>query len=88
VVLKKYVLLLNKILKKGKMRAIEFTSTIQENQIMIPTMVQPELTAEKDKSVRVIVFMADIQDNEASYRQMTKKQFLKGYADSDAIYDL
>ena len=26
--------------------------------------------------------------DEKAYRQMTKSQFLKGYADSDSVYDL
>jgi hypothetical protein len=31
--------------------------------------------------------MAPVIDDQ-SYRMMTKNQFLKGYADSDSVYDL
>jgi len=71
------------------MRAIEFKSEIRENRILIPRKIQPELIAGHDKKVRVVVF---VEDNdvyaEKAYRQTAKAQFLKGYADSDSIYDL
>ena len=70
------------------MRAIEFMSKIQENRILIPRKLQSEMFARADKGVRVIVFLEDPEVyEEKAYRQLTKKQFLKGYADSDAIYD-
>ena len=71
------------------MRAIEFKSKIQENRILIPRRIQSELIDRHSKDVRVVVFVedSDVYD-EKSYRQMAKAQFLKGYADSDSIYDL
>jgi hypothetical protein len=71
------------------MRAIEFKSKIRENRISIPRRLQSEIVAAPDKSVRVVVFVED-EDiyNDTAYRQLTKNQFLKGYADSDSIYDL
>jgi len=70
------------------MRAIEFKSRIRENKILIPRKMQPEMLAEKDKRIRVVVFLEDSEVYEdKAYRQMTKKQFLKGYADTDSIYD-
>ena len=71
------------------MRAIEFKSKIRENRILIPRRIQSELTVGHEKNVRVVVFVedSDVYD-EKSYRQMAKTQFLKGYADSDSIYDL
>ena len=70
------------------MKAIEFKSKIRDNRILIPPRMQSELIAGCNKSVRVVVFLedTDIYD-EKTYRQMTKSQFLKGYADSDSIYD-
>ena len=71
------------------MRAIEFKSKIRENRILIPRKIQSELITGRDKSVRVIVFMEDSDTyDEKTYRQITKTQFLKGYADSDSIYDI
>jgi len=70
------------------MKAVEFKSKIRENKIFIPRKMQSELIVGRDKAVKVVVFVedADVYD-ERVYRQMTKKQFLKGYADSDSIYD-
>ena len=70
------------------MRAIEFKSKIKDNRILIPRGIRQELISEQDKNVRIVVFVkdSDVYDEKA-YRQMTKTQFLKGYADSDAIYD-
>jgi hypothetical protein len=71
------------------MKAIEFKSKIRENQIRIPRKILPELIGEAGKSVRVVVFLDDteVYDDKA-YRTMAKDQFLKGYADSDSVYDL
>ena len=70
------------------MRAVEFKSKIKDNRIVIPRRVMQELAVEQDKSVRIVLFLkdSDIYDEKA-YRQMTKTQFLNGYADTDAIYD-
>ena len=71
------------------MRAIEFKTKIRENKILIPRRKQSELICGHDKNVRVVVFVddSDVYDEKA-YRQMTKGQFLKGYASSDSVYDL
>jgi hypothetical protein len=71
------------------MKAVEFTSKIRENKILIPRRMQAELSTREYKSVRVVVFLEDTEVyEEKMFRQMTKSQFLKGYADSDSIYDL
>ena len=71
-----------------EMRAIEFKSKIRENKILIPRRKQSELFVGSNKTVRVVVFIEDSEVyNEKAYRQMTKSQFLKGYAVSDSIYD-
>jgi hypothetical protein len=68
------------------MKALEFKSKIKNNQIHIPLRIQSELKTNQD--IRVIVFIDDseIYDN-MIFQQSTKDQFLKGYADSDSIYD-
>jgi len=71
------------------MRAIEFKSIIRENKILIPRKMHAEFVPEHGKTVRVVVFVEDSEVyDDKSYRQMTRNQFLKGYADSDSIYDL
>ena len=70
------------------MRALEFKSKIKDNQILIPTNIQSELNSNQDKDVRVIVLMddSDLYDD-LIFQQSAQSQFLKGYADSDSIYD-
>jgi len=67
------------------MKAIEFKSKIRENRILVLRKMQPELIARHNKSVRIED--SDVS-GEKAYEQMTKSQFLKGYTDSDSIYDL
>ena len=71
------------------MRAIEFKSKIRDNRILIPHSVRQELYADQGENVRVVVFIkdSDVYD-ETAYRQAIRAQFLKGYAESDAVYDL
>ncbi len=70
------------------MRALEFKSKIKNNQILIPTKIQSELKTDDDKDIRVIVLIddSDIYDD-LIFQQTTQSQFLKGYADTDSIYD-
>jgi len=70
------------------MRALEFKSKIKDKQILIPTKLQSELRTNGEKDVRVIVLVddSDIYDD-LIFQQTTQSQFLKGYADSDSIYD-
>ena len=70
------------------MRALEFKSKIKDNRIIIPETIQSELKIRDDKDIRVIVLVddSDVYDDHV-FLQETQAQFLKGYADSDAIYD-
>ena len=71
------------------MKAIEFKTKIQENKILIPRKMQSELITQVNKNVRVVVFVEDSEVyDDKSFRQMTQSQFLRGYADSDSVYDL
>jgi hypothetical protein len=70
------------------MRAIEFKSKIKNNQISIPVNLQSELKSKQDKDVRVIVLIDDSETaDDLMFQRATQSQFLKGYADSDSIYD-
>ncbi|MEI8203703.1 MAG: hypothetical protein WCH34_11855 [Bacteroidota bacterium] len=71
------------------MKALEFKSKIKNNQIQIPLKIQAELNNNQDKDVRVIVLLDDAEIyDDLIFQQSTKSQFLKGYADSDSIYDM
>jgi hypothetical protein len=69
------------------MKALEFKSKIKNNKILIPVKIQSELK-NNDKDLRVIVLVddSDIYDD-LIFQQTAQSQFLKGYADSDSIYD-
>lgn len=70
------------------MRALEFKSKIKNNRILIPAKIQSELNANQDKDVRVIVLVDDAEVyDDLIFRKTAQGQFLKGYADSDSIYD-
>ena len=70
------------------MIAIEFKSKIRNNQISIPVKLQSELKSKEDKDVRVIVLIDDPETSEEiAFRQNAQNHFLRGYADSDSIYD-
>ena len=70
------------------MKAIEFKSKIKNNQIQIPKKAQSELKTNKDKDVRVIVLIDDTEINDnIVFQESARDQFLKGYADSDSVYD-
>ena len=70
------------------MRAIEFKSKLSKNSIPIPKKIQPELLIADEKNVRVMIFLDDSDGyDDLLLKQTTTEQFLKGYADSDTIYD-
>ncbi len=71
------------------MKALEFKSKIKNNQIHIPSRIQSELKSNQNKTIRVIVLIDDTEIyDDLIFQQTTKDQFLKGYADSDSIYDI
>jgi hypothetical protein len=68
------------------MRALEFETRIKNNKIQIPDRIQSEL--KQDKNVRVIVLFEDSENyDDQEFRQQATGEFLKGYSESDSIYD-
>lgn len=67
------------------MKALEFEARVSPDQTLpIPSSIAAELPA--GKTVRVLVLLPDSSED-ADWKRLTTEQFLKGYADSDAIYD-
>ena len=67
------------------MKAFEFLATLDANRTLpIPQPIAAQLPMEGN--VRVIVLVPG-SDEDAAWDQLTAQQFLKGYADSDAIYN-
>lgn len=70
------------------MKAVEFETELLDNTIKIPENFQLELSLSKDKHVRVIVLIDDLEENEeAAFKNMVTDQFLKGYDETDSVYD-
>ncbi|MBU0489918.1 MAG: hypothetical protein KKD31_18415 [Bacteroidetes bacterium] len=70
------------------MRAIEFKTRIKNNLILIPRKIQSKFRTDNDRNIRVIVLLDDNDVYEdVLFQQSSTSQFLKGYSDSDSIYD-
>jgi hypothetical protein len=67
------------------MKAIEFKSHLNTDETLsVPPNIVPLLP--KEESIRVLVLMEDSEDD-ADWSRFTAMEFLKGYGESDAIYD-
>lgn len=70
------------------MRAIKFETKINNNNIQIPERFQSELNVLTEKNVKVIIFVDDSDfEEDKAFKKIATEQFLKGYSDSDSIYD-
>lgn len=71
------------------MIALEFRSKIKNNRIAIPAGFQSKLTSDPEKDVRVIVFIEDQDEiyDDLDFKQYAASDFLKGYSESDSVYD-
>jgi hypothetical protein len=70
------------------MKAVEFETELLDNTITKPENFQLELSSSKDKHVRVIVLMDELDDSEEQeFKMLSKDQFLKGYDEADSVYD-
>lgn len=68
------------------MKAVEFKTRIKNQQILIPSEMQSQLNTNKDVRVIVLIDEPDAYDD-LTFQQTAQEQFLKGYSDSDAVYD-
>jgi hypothetical protein len=67
------------------MEAFEFQTQMQEgDSLAVPPEVAKQLP--RQAPLRVIVLVGD-KDEERAWIRFGNEQFLKGYAESDAIYD-
>ena len=68
------------------MTTLDFESSLDANgAVKVPEDVASQLRSLP--SFRVIVLVPDEDDDEADWRRLGIEQFVKGYADSDSIYD-
>lgn len=70
------------------MRTLEFKSKIRNNQIHIPLKLQKEFKTDRDKDIRVIVFIdeTDISNN-LIFQEPTDVLSQKGHNEPDLLYD-
>jgi hypothetical protein len=70
------------------MKAIEFSTKIIDDQILIPQNYKPVIYSNKDKDIRVIVLFEESDEyEESAFMTMAKEEFFNGYSESDSIYD-
>ena len=70
------------------MKAVEFETEVTNNTIQIPENFRLELSLSKDKHVRVIVLIDELeQSDETEFKMLSRDQFLKGYDETDSVYD-
>jgi hypothetical protein len=71
------------------MITLEFRSKIKNNRIAIPTRIQSKFKSDPGKDVRVILFIDDPDEiyDDLDFKHIAASEFLKGYAESDSIYD-
>jgi hypothetical protein len=67
------------------MKAVEFETQLNEDRTL---SVPPEVAAQvpSGEVLRVLILFAK-SDEDADWQRLTAEQFLKGYPESDAIYD-
>jgi mannose-6-phosphate isomerase-like protein (cupin superfamily) len=67
------------------MKALEFEAQLNPDRTLtVPPEVAQQLPQEL--SIRVILLIPE-SPSEQAWKRLTTEQFLKGYAESDAIYD-
>lgn len=69
------------------MKALEFQARLNRNRTLtVPAEVARQIPQEHYVRVILLVSEPDTEDDK-DWARMTAEQFLKGYAEGDAIYD-
>ncbi len=67
------------------MKAFEFETNLTLNRtVELPAELKAQIAP--GSSVRVILLLPEVNE-ESDWKRLTAEQFLKGYAESDSIYD-
>ncbi len=68
------------------MKALEFQATLNaDHTLTVPPLIADQLSS--DSPMRIIVLFPEGAAEDADWNHLAAEQFLKGYAQSDSIYD-
>lgn len=68
------------------MKTLEFEATIAgDRTLTVPPPIAAQIT--ENTPIRIVLYVPDDADEHAAWSQTTASEFLKGYAESDSIYD-
>ena len=70
------------------MKPIEFNAIVKNSTIEIPLTIKRKLKNSSKRRARVIILIEEEDINEEKkFKAFAAKEFLKGYAESDSVYD-
>ncbi len=68
------------------MKALEFQTTLNpDHTLTVPSEVAAQVSSAS--SLRIIVLVPEQHEDDTDWNRLAASQFLKGYAESDSIYD-
>jgi hypothetical protein len=68
------------------MKTVEFQSRLNADRtVSVPESVALQLPT--GEAFRVVIVLTDSENEEHEWNHMAAAEFLKGYAESDAVYD-
>ncbi|MGI8981238.1 MAG: hypothetical protein ACR2FY_18585 [Pirellulaceae bacterium] len=68
------------------MKTLEFEATIAHDRTLtVPSLIAAQIA--ENTPVRIVLFVPDEQEEQVAWSRTTASEFLKGYAESDSIYD-
>jgi hypothetical protein len=68
------------------MKALEFQATLNaDHTLTVPPLIADQVSS--DSLMRIILLFPEEKSEDADWNRLAAEQFLKGYAESDSIYD-
>lgn len=68
------------------MKALEFQATLNaDHTLTVPPLIADQVSL--DAPLRIILLLPEERSEDSDWNRLTAEQFLKGYAESDSIYD-
>lgn len=68
------------------MKTLEFQATINRDRTLtVPSTIADQIS--ENTPVRIVLFVPEEQEEQETWNHISASEFLKGYAESDSIYD-